>query len=202
MRPGRLVLNVRKSAHWLKFSTRKPHSFIVNLNKSLDHWGPSSDEIFDNSDLIVHPNKATFLDMAEIQRDRKMDGISLLPVLTGNRNKNERESLIYHIDTGNKPEAEIRGNKHLQQLIHHSEIANSSVTYSFAIRYKNYKYIKSIHNLRVNVFPYRVFNNHWQWAAPHNWSGQEVDIQDGNFSAPCQDIFKIHQIDYIIYSKV
>ena len=132
----------------------------------------------------------TILDVAGIKRDRnKVDGTSLITALTGSRMKNDRDSVIYHIDTGKKPEQEIRGNKHLQQLIQQSEISNSPLTYSFAIRYKDYKYIKSIHNLRTNVFPYRVLNNNWHWQPPPDWSGEISDSQDGNLSAPCQERF-------------
>ena len=113
------------------------------------------------------------------------DGINILPALLETENFEARKEIIYHIDTARKPENEVKNNNNLQQLIRQNTfLPSSKLTYSFAIRYKNYKYIKSIRNIRTNSYPYKVLNNRWEWDAPYNWNSS-IGI-DGQYSMPCR----------------
>lgn len=143
------------------------------------------------TDLMV-----TIQELAGIKR-KGQDGINLLPALLGHANFEARKQLIYHIDTANKPAQEVKTNNHLQQLLRQSAfLSESKITYSFAIRYKNYKYIKSVHNIRTNLYPYRVFNNRWRWTAPYKWnSSHNIDDQ---YSMPC----KIGIYDHWLFNLV
>ena len=46
----------------------------------------------------------------------------------------------------------------------------STLVYSFGIRVNQFKYIKSVHNIRTNIFPYRVSNDERNWDPPHDWN--------------------------------